>query len=69
MKQRTRKAIGTFGTVAFMIVYSLIMMAVGGIFAVGRGVAVELTFFVVAGLLWIPVVMVIIRWMVKADAA
>ena len=69
MKQRTRKAIGTFATVFFMIVYSLIAMAVGGHFAVGRGMVVELVYFVIAGLLWIPVVMVIIRWMVKPDAA
>lgn len=69
MKQRTRKAIGTFATVSFMIVYALIAMAAGGHFAVGRGMAVELTYFVVAGLLWLPVVMAIIRWMVKPDEA
>jgi hypothetical protein len=69
MKQRTRKAIGTFATVSFMIVYALVAMAVGGHFAVGRGMAVELIYFVLAGLLWIPVVMVIIRWMVKPDPA
>ena len=44
-------------------------MAAGGHFAVGRGMAVELTYFVVAGLLWLPVVMAIIRWMVKPDEA
>ena len=68
MTQRTRKAIGTFATVAFMIVYALVAMAVGGDLAVGRGLAIELAFYVVAGLLWVPVVMAIIRWMVKPDA-
>lgn len=67
MTQRTRKAIGTFATVVFMIVYALVAMAVGGDLAVGRGIAVELIFYVLAGLLWVPVVMVIIRWMVKPD--
>lgn len=69
MRQRTRKAIGTFATVFFMIVYALIAMAIGGHFAVGRGMAVELPYFVVAGLLWIPVVMIIIRWMAKPEGA
>jgi hypothetical protein len=67
MKQRTRKAIGTFATVLFMIVYALVFMVIGGQFAVGRGMVVELPFFIVAGLLWIPVVMVIIRWMAKPE--
>ena len=67
MKQRTRKAIGTFATIAFMIIYALVAMAVGGQLAVGKGLAVELPFYVVAGLLWLPVVMFIIRWMAKPD--
>ncbi len=67
MTQRTRKAIGTALVVAFLIVYALVMMAVGGELAVGRGMAIEFGFFLVAGLLWLPVVMAIIRWMVKPD--
>ena len=69
MNQRTRKAIGTFATVAFIIVYALVMMAVGGVLAVGRGLAFEILFYIVAGLLWLPVVMAIIRWMVRPDPA
>lgn len=69
MTQRTRKAIGTFAIVSFIIVYALIAMAVGGALAVGHGLPVELPFYVLAGILWVPVVMVIIRWMVRPDAA
>jgi uncharacterized membrane protein len=69
MRQRTRKAIGTIAVVTFIIAYSLIMMAVGGELAVGRGLAVEVLFYAVAGLLWLPVVMAIIRWMVRPDPA
>jgi len=69
MTQRTRKAIGTFLIVAFIIGYSLVMMAVGGELAVGRGIAVEIIFYAIAGLLWLPVVMGIIRWMVRPDPA
>ena len=67
MKQRTRKAIGTFATVAFLIVYSLVAMAVGGILVVGKGMLFELPFYIVAGVLWLPVVMMLIRWMAKLD--
>ena len=67
MTQRTRKAIGTFGTVAFLIVYALVAMAVGGMLVVGRGLAFELPFYIVAGILWLPVSMLIIRWMSKPD--
>lgn len=68
MTQRTRKAIGTFGTVAFIIVYALIAMAVGGELVVGRGLWAELPFYIVAGCLWLPPVMAIIRWMSRPDA-
>ena len=69
MKIRTRKAIGTIATVAFIIVYALVMMAVGGLLVVGRGMAFELPFYILAGIGWLPVVMAIIRWMSKPDAA
>ena len=69
MTQRTRKAIGTLLTVLFLVVYALVAMAIGGNYAVGRGTAMELTYFVGAGVLWLPVVMVIIRWMSKPDAS
>lgn len=68
MKQRTRKFIGTFGTVFFLAVYSLVFMAIGGMVVVGRGIAFELPFYIVAGLLWVPAAMVIIRWMARPDA-
>ena len=67
MKLRTRKAIGTFATVVFLIVYSLIAMAVGGQWIVGRGILVELAYYIVAGLLWLPAVMVIVKWMSRPD--
>lgn len=67
MTQRSRKAVGTFLTILFMIVYSLVMMAVGGIYVVGRGMAVELAFYILAGVAWLPVAMAIIRWMARPD--
>ena len=68
MKIRTRKAIGTAATVLWLIFYALIMMAVGGIMVLGRGVALEMPFYLIAGLGWLPVAMWIIKWMSKPDA-
>jgi Protein of unknown function (DUF2842) len=68
MKIRTRKAIGTFLTVAWLIVYSLVAMAVGGILVVGRGMALELPFYIIAGLGWVPLEMWIIKFMSRPDA-
>ncbi|MBC8036023.1 MAG: DUF2842 domain-containing protein [Rhizobiales bacterium] len=67
MKLRTRKFIGTFATVGFLIVYSLAAMAIGGQWIVGHGIFVELPFYIVAGVLWLPVVMMIVRWMSRPD--
>ena len=66
MRQRARKLVGTFATIFFLIAYSLIAMAIGGHFVVGGGLFAELAYFVVAGLAWLPVVMVLIRWMARA---
>jgi len=67
MNIRSRKAIGTIATVLFIVAYALVMMAVGGMLVVGRGIAFELPFYVVAGAGWLPVVMALIRWMSKPD--
>ena len=69
MNIRRRKAIGTAATVLFIIAYALVMMAVGGHLVVGRGIAYELPFYILAGAGWLPVVMAIIRWMSKPDPA
>ena len=67
MTQRTRKFIGTLATVGFLIVYVLAAMAVGGQLVVGRGLVFELPFYIVAGALWLPVVMRLILWMARPD--
>jgi hypothetical protein len=69
MQQRARKFVGTFATLGFLVVYSLVAMAVGGQLVVGRGFAIELAFYIVAGCLWLPVVMLLIKWMMRPDAS
>jgi hypothetical protein len=67
MNQRARKFTGTFATVMFLIVYCLAAMAIGGKYVVGAGMAFELAYFIVAGAAWLPVVMVLIKWMSRPD--
>lgn len=67
MKLRIRKAIGTALTVVWIAVYCLVVGAVGAIMVLGRGMALELPFYVIAGLGWVPVEMLIIKWMSKPD--
>ena len=67
MKLRTRKFIGVFGGTAYLILYSLIAMAVGGALVVGAHGSLQFLYFVVAGVLWLPGMMAIIRWMSRPD--
>lgn len=63
MTLRQRKFIGMVAIVTFLIVYCLVAMAIGGMVAVGLPLPLEIGFFILAGIGWLPVVMVIIRWM------
>jgi hypothetical protein len=63
MTLRQRKFVGMVAIVTFLIVYCLIAMAVGGMVAVGQPRLLEIGFFIIAGIAWLPVVMMIIRWM------
>jgi hypothetical protein len=67
MKIRQRKIVGFVATIAFLVVYALIAMAVGGQYVVGYGPAIELPAFILLGVGWVPVAMVLIRWMSRPD--
>ncbi len=67
MKIRQRKFIGTMAMIAFLVVYALVAMAIGGRYVVGYGSAIELPTFILLGVGWIPVAMVLIRWMSRPD--
>ena len=68
MKIRRRKFIGTMATIAFLVVYALIAMAIGGQYVVGYGPVLELAAFILLGVGWIPVAVILIRWMSRPDA-
>lgn len=63
MKIRQRKLIGVFGGLAYLTLYSLIAMAIGGAYFTDAHGLVQLIFFAIAGILWLPGMMKIIRWM------
>lgn len=67
MKIRQRKFIGTMATIAFLVVYALVAMAIGGQYVVGYGPVLELAAFILLGVGWIPVAMILIRWMSRPD--
>jgi Protein of unknown function (DUF2842) len=67
MKIRQRKFVGIVATIAFLAVYALIAMAIGGQYVVGYGAVIELLAFILLGIGWIPVAMVLIRWMSRPD--
>ncbi len=68
MRQRTRKFIGVILTFTFLVIYVLVMMVFGAALAAREpGFWAQLGFHALAGLAWLPVVMLIIRWMSRPD--
>lgn len=67
MTIRTRKFLGMIASVLWLTFYALFVMAVGGQFVVGHGMWLELPFYILGGVAWLPVAMMIIRWMSRAD--
>ncbi len=68
MKQSTRKFIGVMATFSFLVFYALLMMVVGAlIFGSSESMWARLGFYVLAGMGWLPVAMLIIKWMARPD--
>jgi hypothetical protein len=69
MKQSQRKFVGTIAMFALIIVYALLALAAAVILQVNEAnKAVELIYYVVAGLLWVIPAGWLIKWMQKPDA-
>ncbi len=67
MKIRQRKMIGIAATVIIIIVYALIAMALAAKFVVGLDTWLQLPIFIILGIGWLPIVMIIVRWMSRPD--
>lgn len=62
MQIRSRKFIGTLALMVFVIVYALVAMVIGTVAVARLPGWTHFVFFTVAGLVWLPVAMVIIKW-------
>jgi hypothetical protein len=60
---RTRKLIGTIALLVFLTVYALAAMVAAIVLQVNSSKAVELAYYVLAGLLWVIPAGLLIKWM------
>lgn len=67
MRQRTRKLIGTFVLLGWVIFYALVVMAIMHNAVRRFGPIGEPVFYALAGVAWIPVAMLVIWWMARLD--
>ncbi len=63
MNRRTRKFVGTLVMLLFVVLYALIVNALAAPILTGANKVVEAIFYVIAGLAWVPPLMVLIKWM------
>jgi len=67
MTQRQRKLLGTVLLILFLAVYALAAMLVAVVLQVNASKAVELAYYVLAGLLWVLPAGLLIKWMERPD--
>lgn len=68
MHVRTRKLIGTFILLAWVVFYALLIMALMYKAARNFGPVGEPVFYALAGIGWIPVAMLVVWWMARPGA-
>jgi len=68
MTMRTRKLVGTVVLLIFLAIYALLAMAAAVILQVNASKAVELAYYVVAGLAWVVPAGFIVSWMQRSDS-
>jgi hypothetical protein len=67
MQRRTRKLIGTAAILAFIVIYSLVAMALAESRILAAPKAVQTLAYMVLGLAWILPLLPLIRWMERPD--
>lgn len=68
MNPRLKKLIGTMAMVMFVAFYALVIAALAPRILTGASKAVELAFYIIAGLAWVVPLLPLIRWMEKKRA-
>jgi hypothetical protein len=67
MRPRIRKLIGTVALLALVIVWSLLAMALAQIVLVRSNGALDFAYYLVAGLGWVPLAMLLVSWMARGE--
>ncbi len=67
IRPRIRKLIGTFALLALVAVWSLLAMALAQIVLVHSNGLLDFAYYVVAGLGWVPLAMLLISWMSRGE--
>jgi hypothetical protein len=67
MSHPVRKFAGTIGLLLLLIVYALLIMVFATSTLPSQGGILTTLFYVVAGVGWVPVAMLIVSWMYKRD--
>ena len=65
MPDKLRKLTGTLALIVLVVVYSLTAMTIAAAKLPGTSGLVQLIYYAVAGLLWVPPAGLIIWWMAK----
>ena len=68
MTIRTRKFVGAIALILFLAIYALAAMMAAIVLQVSESKVVELIYYPVAGLLWVPPAMWLVKWMQRPDA-
>jgi hypothetical protein len=67
MRPRIRKLIGTVALLGLVVVWSLLAMALAQIVLVRSNGVLDFVYYVVAGLGWVPLAMLLVSWMSRGD--
>jgi hypothetical protein len=68
LRPRIRKLIGTVALLALVIVWSLFAMALAQVVLVRSNGVLDFAYYLVAGLGWVPLAMLLVSWMSRGDA-
>jgi hypothetical protein len=67
IRPRVRKLIGTIALLALVAIWSLLAMALAQVVLVRRNGLLDFAYYVVAGLGWVPLAMLLVSWMSRGD--
>ena len=68
MSSPFRRMIGSLVLVVYIVVYCLFAMAIGDVIVATKSGWVQFVYFLTAGLAWVPLAAVIVKWMYRRVA-